>query len=263
MSVPGKVPREDVPRPVPGVVLTLPPLLGRGEARAGRAEDEESGLVLALVVERDEIVLPIAGDVVDRELRATQAERVRALRQPDGFGKGVPVGIGLADGDLKARVAGWIGEERDLRLAVASEVAACGHAGADRAHRMGRLGGRNGRGGRCRGRLRQVTRRSLRLGRSGAGDEDRGGERKRTRDDRVTLKQSAPHHATTRTLRASRLETDADLACRAGDQGFLRRSCASGRNEPRFAVREGALPSGCAGSCELRPRAGCAASSRR
>jgi hypothetical protein len=35
------------------------------------------------------------------------------------------------------------------------------------------------------------------------------------------MKQSASHDAAPRTLRASRLETDAELACRAGDQGYL------------------------------------------
>jgi len=37
----------------------------------------------------------------------------------------------------------------------------------------------------------------------------------------VTLKQSASHDAAPRTLCASRLETDAELACVAGERGFL------------------------------------------
>jgi hypothetical protein len=37
----------------------------------------------------------------------------------------------------------------------------------------------------------------------------------------VTVKQSASHDAARRTLRASKLETDAEIACRAGDQRYL------------------------------------------
>jgi len=66
-----------------------------------------------------------------------------------------------------------------------------------------------------------LTGRGGRWGRGGAGDEHNGGERERPRSDNVWMMQSATHDAARRTLRASRLQTDTDLACRAGDQGFF------------------------------------------
>src|SRR5437762_6303649 len=80
--------------------------------------------------------------------------------------------------------------------------------------------GNGGRSG-CRRRLRLITGRGRRWGRSGAGHEDHGRECEGTRDDGVTMKQSASHDAAPRMLRASRLESDAELACRAGDRDRL------------------------------------------
>src|SRR5207244_13202185 len=100
-------------------------------------------------------------------------------------------------------------------------------------------GGRSG----CWRRPRLIPGRGRWWGRSRAGHEDYGREREGTRDDGVTKKQSASHDAAPRTLHASRLETDAELVCRAGDRGLLRESSALGRNAPRSADRGGALRS--------------------
>jgi len=66
-----------------------------------------------------------------------------------------------------------------------------------------------------------VTRRGSGRRRSGAGEDGHGRECERTNRDDVTMKQSASHDAARRTLRASKLETDAELACWAGDQRYL------------------------------------------
>jgi len=66
-----------------------------------------------------------------------------------------------------------------------------------------------------------VTGRGGRWGRGAAGDEHNGGEGERPRSDDVSMMQSVTHDAAGRMLRASRLEIDADLACRAGDRGLF------------------------------------------
>src|SRR5438105_7249588 len=71
---------------------------------------------------------------------------------------------------------------------------------------------------RCGGRLRLLAGGWWRGGRRAARDEDDGRECERPQSGGVTMTQSASHDATPRTLRASRLETDAELAWRAGDQ---------------------------------------------
>ena len=126
MPVASEVPCDDSARPVPGVVLAVPPLFWLGEGGAGRPEDEESGLVLAFVVERDEIVLAIAGDVGDRELRSVEPEGVRPRCQPHRLGECFAVRVRLAHRDPQARISDTWFEQGDLRFAVSSEVAARG-----------------------------------------------------------------------------------------------------------------------------------------
>ena len=128
MPIASEGPRDDGPRPVPAVALAVPPLFWLGEGGAGRAEDEESGLVLAFVVQRDKIVLAIAGDVGDRELRSVQPEGVRPRCQPQRLGERFAVRVRLAHRDLEARIPGTPFEQGDLRFAVSSEIAARGDA---------------------------------------------------------------------------------------------------------------------------------------
>src|SRR5207302_9586169 len=105
-------------------------------------EDKQSGLVLALVVERDEIVLAVPGDVGDRGLRSVEPEGVRFGCQPYRLGERFAVRVRLAHRDLAARVPGRGFEQGDLPRPIPSEIAARGDAQADGAYRMGGVEGR-------------------------------------------------------------------------------------------------------------------------
>src|SRR5439155_23139676 len=78
----GKTAGHDVARTAPGH-RTRPPGTREDERAAGRAEHEEARGVLATAVEGDEIVLPIAVHVRDRELRAVEREEVASSLEPE------------------------------------------------------------------------------------------------------------------------------------------------------------------------------------